>query len=1289
MSTYGNTIDETIGLTVAGTEILTGQAGKVSRGLRSVGAELVKLANDSGEFTYQVNGTTKALSLFDEQGKMLSTFDALEKIYQDWDKMNEAEQSSLALTLGMKTQIDVLSAVFNNFDSAINATNTAMNSQGSAMEENSKYMLSLEARISLLRAEFEKLVLGDGGLSSLLKNLVDTGTAILKFANSDIGQLTIKLIALVGTLALLSKGFTLLKTKMNITVTIMAMSTAIKALIFGIQALIVGAGTLTEVIGYLTAAMKINPLFIGATLAIGAIVGITKLIDHFTVSVEEASEAMSEYSQEYETATSKVKSLEDELETIDDKVKEINLQDGAKIARDGELAILIAQRAELERQLKIQIALADEAKREAEESAKKVLANVSVGKGEVSESGEIVYETETKVQKLQDITDAIKILKDEQIELNTQFNNGSITVKELTNQSAELDKEISDLTSKGNGYAKTLGDATKNLTSTDEATVALKESTNDVLDPYLEIVGATESFNDILEDNEEVIGESGKTLEEWAEILGKSEDEIESQADAVGLTIDQFGIYSEEAQKIIDKTDEINNSIDGLQNALSVAQKAQKEYNETGAVSLDTFQQLLSISPDYLSALINEDGQIKINESSLFNLTEQLKQTKIQELQAAMTADILALANGNAGKMSDTAKGAIAGLGDSASKAGDQAADAAAQIVSLAASVALLAKARVSLTDDGTGAEDLDKQVKAITDAYSNIEKKISGIGVSLGSGSGGGGGKGGGGGSRGKSSEELAKEATKTYKEEYDKQVKDLKHKLAMDTISEEKYYENLKNLTEQYFGEASGYHDEFIDEYQKVEEELYDWQKKQKEKEADLYKMAMDHIQKTLDDQLDDLKDQRDEELEYLDERIDKIEEKKDAELKSIKVTIDALKEEEKAFKKNIDSQIDSLEELQDKEEEEWDAKIEAFKEQNKVLQDQIELQKLQEALAKAKSTKVKIFQNGKFVYGTDESAVSSAEEAIQDYYDQRKQEDELKSLEDARDAALENYQKQIDDLKKYKESMSEQYEKRIEDMEKHYDDTEYRYDLTIEQMQKHRDEVEAEYDEQIEDMEDYIQEFEDMTNEYEDEQNRLALIQLEGAEAESKNWANRLDNLKNFVDEYNKLQKELNEDHIGGVGNGLGSAIKDVADVVAGIGSGSKPNKPNNSNKPSGPASDPDLIGRRSSGDSSIKKDGIYQVGESPNSELVIGSKLNHNSGVLSHLSSGDGVINAKSTNTIAGLMNSLGNLSNPALNNSRNNSTTIKIDNINLPQVTNGEEFVDYLKGFSTRMTQNSY
>lgn len=99
MATYGNTSSQTIGLISAGTEIMTGQAGKISRGLISVGANLIKLADGAGELKYAVDGTTKSIKLFDKAGELKSTYQILSEISEGWNQMSTAEQSSLAVSL--------------------------------------------------------------------------------------------------------------------------------------------------------------------------------------------------------------------------------------------------------------------------------------------------------------------------------------------------------------------------------------------------------------------------------------------------------------------------------------------------------------------------------------------------------------------------------------------------------------------------------------------------------------------------------------------------------------------------------------------------------------------------------------------------------------------------------------------------------------------------------------------------------------------------------------------------------------------------------------------------------------------------------------------------------------------------------------------------------------------------------------------------------------------------------------------------------------------------------------
>lgn len=146
LQTLGNTQDEVMGLLTAGTEQLTGQASKVGKGLQTIGINIAQVATEAEELSYEVGNTTKTISLLDEAtGDMRSTFDVLSDIAKDWDNMTDAQQTAISNALAGKTRFDVFAAVMTRFDDAIAASETSMNSLGSAEAENTKYMESMSA----------------------------------------------------------------------------------------------------------------------------------------------------------------------------------------------------------------------------------------------------------------------------------------------------------------------------------------------------------------------------------------------------------------------------------------------------------------------------------------------------------------------------------------------------------------------------------------------------------------------------------------------------------------------------------------------------------------------------------------------------------------------------------------------------------------------------------------------------------------------------------------------------------------------------------------------------------------------------------------------------------------------------------------------------------------------------------------------------------------------------------------------------------------------------------------
>lgn len=111
---------------------------------------------------------------------------------------------------------------------------------------------------------------------------------------------------------------------------------------------------------------------------------------------------------------------------------------------------------------------------------------------------------------------------------------------------------------------------------------------------------------------------------------------------------------------------------------------------------------------------------------------------------------------------------------------------------------------------------------------------------------------------------------------------------------------------------------------------------------------------------------------------------------------------------------------------------------------------------------------------------------------------------------------------------------------------------------------------------------------------------------------------------------------------------------------------------------------------SGTSSVKENEVAIVGDAPNSELVIGSKLN---GTPINLQKGSGVVNAKSTKTIAGLLNNLSNLSANNISSSltNNNQQSVIIENVTIDgaKIHDVNSFVNELQNIKGVALQRAY
>ena len=192
-----NSFEQTIGLMTAITE-QTKNASKASRGLNSIMANLAQVLDDASSNGKKITEIFKQLGVeMYENGQLKSGYDLLAGLAEKWNTLDNNSQKYIATTIAGTTQLNNFLALMNNFDHAVGATNKALESQGSAMRENSAYMESIQAKLSQLQSTFQDFA-NNVITSDLAKAVLDLANGLLQIANTDLGQIVAQIVLLTG-----------------------------------------------------------------------------------------------------------------------------------------------------------------------------------------------------------------------------------------------------------------------------------------------------------------------------------------------------------------------------------------------------------------------------------------------------------------------------------------------------------------------------------------------------------------------------------------------------------------------------------------------------------------------------------------------------------------------------------------------------------------------------------------------------------------------------------------------------------------------------------------------------------------------------------------------------------------------------------------------------------------------------------------------------------------------------------------------------------------------------------
>lgn len=210
----GVELDKIIGMITTVQETTRKSASVVGESFKSIFSRIGKvklnfLTDDEGQDISNVETTLKSLGIqLRESNQEFRDFDdVLDDVGARWESFSSVQQRAISSAFAGVYQSENFLALMNNYGKALEYTEIAANSAGTAMQKFQTYTEGLEAKTNRFIAAFESLSVNTLN-SGLVKGIVDTGTALITVIDK-LGLIQAGLMGLATAGVL--KGFTAIK----------------------------------------------------------------------------------------------------------------------------------------------------------------------------------------------------------------------------------------------------------------------------------------------------------------------------------------------------------------------------------------------------------------------------------------------------------------------------------------------------------------------------------------------------------------------------------------------------------------------------------------------------------------------------------------------------------------------------------------------------------------------------------------------------------------------------------------------------------------------------------------------------------------------------------------------------------------------------------------------------------------------------------------------------------------------------------------------------------------------
>lgn len=157
--------EQLLGMVGAVSEASRRSASVVGNSFKTIFSRLTnvaagKMTDDLGEPLNDVEQVFNGLNikLRDSSGEFRNMYDVISELANKWTKLDNAEQSWVATSVAGTRQRETFLTLMENWDRSVTLSTTALNSEGMAMDKMSIYLESIEANLNKLKAAVEDLL---------------------------------------------------------------------------------------------------------------------------------------------------------------------------------------------------------------------------------------------------------------------------------------------------------------------------------------------------------------------------------------------------------------------------------------------------------------------------------------------------------------------------------------------------------------------------------------------------------------------------------------------------------------------------------------------------------------------------------------------------------------------------------------------------------------------------------------------------------------------------------------------------------------------------------------------------------------------------------------------------------------------------------------------------------------------------------------------------------------------------------------------------------------------------